>query len=578
MLVYVMMIVTIGLPSVGMIMYFLPTMAAPLYYGTPENNWAQIIVKHIPPWLMPSDPNPNTPINEAVEYFFTGLPKGVAVPWASWTKPFLAFLVFSAVLYFIYFCLAIILRKQWVENERLSFPLVQFPEEIVKDSENNVIAPFFKNKLMWLGFAIPFLIHSYNIITAFVPSLSKIQLTFISLNFLFTEPPWTAMKELYVSIFFSVIGFSFLLPLEVSFSLWFFFLLNAKVQYALGSALGLNPAPGGQFMQFEQFGAYIVMIAMSIYYARKHLKDVVKTVFSRGKEDGLTNKIAFFGLISGVILITYMLSKVGVNPVYGLFTVLIFIVIIVILSRIVAEGGLYYVQQNFMPSGIISSVAGTSGLSPQTITMGGLFNWVYVMDLRVHPLPFINDGLKIAHDLKINRKKILVVMAGAILLGFIVSFTSFLFISYKYGGNNMSMGEGGWWTYNGGPTSVYTGLQNDLQTPKPATPLQFGVFSALGGLGIIIIMFMRQRFGWWPFHPVGYLMGFCSDYGPMWRLWFSVFLGWLIKASAVTYLGGSIYKKLRPIFLGFIVSEVFLAFIIAVLQMVLSREIYSFFP
>ena len=40
----------------------------------------------------------------------------------------------------------VILRKQWIERERLIFPLAQLPLEMTKKS-------FFKNKLMWLGFA-----------------------------------------------------------------------------------------------------------------------------------------------------------------------------------------------------------------------------------------------------------------------------------------------------------------------------------------------------------------------------------------------------------------------------------------
>lgn len=222
MVIYVMMIVVVGVPSIGFVTYIFPTITGLNYYATLENKWEELIIKNIPKWLLPKDPNPSTPVNEAIECFYEGLPKGVSIPWSSWINVIAVFFVFSLVIYFIYFCLAIILRKQWLENERLSFPLVQLPEEIIKDSDSSLIPPFFKSKIMWIGFLIPFLLHSYNILSFFIPTLEKIQLRNIYLDFLFTEAPWNAMRFFAVSIYFSVIGFSFLLPVDVSFSYGFF--------------------------------------------------------------------------------------------------------------------------------------------------------------------------------------------------------------------------------------------------------------------------------------------------------------------------------------------------------------------
>lgn len=177
-------------------------------------------------------------------------------------------------------------------------------------------------------------------------------------------------------------------------------------------------------MQYEQFGAYLVLIIFSIWYARKHLKNIIRSIFKKSNnlEDSITYKIAFFGLIAGTITLIFLLSKIGISPIYGFFTIIIFIIIVVVLSKIVAEGGVYYAQQNFVPYGIINSVTGTSSLSPQTLTSGGLFNWIYILDLRTLPLPFINDGYKIAHDIGIDKRKITVVMVVAVIIGLIVSF------------------------------------------------------------------------------------------------------------------------------------------------------------
>ena len=38
-------------------------------------------------------------------------------------------------------------------------------------------------------------------------------------------------------------------------------------------------------------------------------------------------------------------------------------------------------------------------------------------------------------------------------------------------------------------------------------------------------------------------------------IWFSIFLGWLIKVSVTGLLGGGAYRKVRPFFLGMILGE-----------------------
>lgn len=56
----------------------------------------------------------------------------------------------------------------------------------------------------------------------------------------------------------------------------------------------------------------------------------------------------------------------------------------------------------------------------------------------------------------------------------------------------------------------------------------------------------------WPIHPVGIL--FCQfSIGNL--IWFSVFLGWLIKVGVTGLFGGGAYRKARPVFLGLIFGE-----------------------
>ena len=50
----------------------------------------------------------------------------------------------------------VIFRKQWIRHEKLSYPLAQIPIEVTEGlSPGSLFSSFFKNKIMWIGFAIP---------------------------------------------------------------------------------------------------------------------------------------------------------------------------------------------------------------------------------------------------------------------------------------------------------------------------------------------------------------------------------------------------------------------------------------
>jgi len=73
---------------------------------------------------------------------------------------------------------------------------------------------------------------------------------------------------------------------------------------------------------------------------------------------------------------------------------------------------------------------------------------------------------------------------------------------------------------------------------------------------MFLLMFMRERFIWWPLHPIGFAIG---SVWLMDRLWFSIFLAWIIKFMILRYGGPQIYLRSRYFFLGLIVGQYFAA-------------------
>jgi hypothetical protein len=75
---------------------------------------------------------------------------------------------------------------------------------------------------------------------------------------------------------------------------------------------------------------------------------------------------------------------------------------------------------------------------------------------------------------------------------------------------------------------------------------------AIGFIGTALLEFFSLRFASWPLLPVGYVTAYGAFMG---NVWFSVFIGWLLKVMVVRFGGSSLYTKARPLFVGIIFGE-----------------------
>ena len=120
-LIYVMWIVATAIPEYGLTSFLLTDITALIYYATPENGWRELILPFVPEWIIPHrEPGP-------IGHFYEGAPHGVALPWKLWLRPLAFWIPFVLALYLTMIAVAVILRKQWIERERLVFPLAQLP-------------------------------------------------------------------------------------------------------------------------------------------------------------------------------------------------------------------------------------------------------------------------------------------------------------------------------------------------------------------------------------------------------------------------------------------------------------------
>tara|TARA_Y100000588_G_scaffold355834_1_gene411451 strand:- start:394 stop:753 length:360 start_codon:yes stop_codon:yes gene_type:complete len=79
------------------------------------------------------------------------------------------------------------------------------------------------------------------------------------------------------------------------------------------------------------------------------------------------------------------------------------------------------------------------------------------------------------------------------------------------------------------------------------------LFMGIGGAIMVLLMWMRQSFLWWPLHPLGYAISANWKTG---HIFCSALVAWGLKLLILRFGGAKQYQNLKPFFLGLILGEI----------------------
>ncbi len=542
--IWIMLIVAVGIPSMGFLQFLLPCLTAVFYFASPDNEWAETLHTYIPKWLVVSDAT-------AVTDFYEGIGQAESVPWGVWIKPLCIWTLFILIFYFTTFCFSIVFRKQWTERERFAFPLIQIPLELVAEpSQGAIFNSFFKTRLLWFGMLIPIIVHFINGLHSYIPSVPEIPRIF-NIHRAFQDKPWYTLSwwpAVRIVIYFSVIGIAALLTLEVSFSLWFFFLIF-KLQYIIMNVLGWGISPWISCSR-QVMGGYLVFVPAVFWVGREHIADIFRKAFiSRSRIDDsrepLSYRTAAFGFILGFVALVSLCSVAGISLWVSTIVMVAVFITSVVLSWMVVNGGLLLVQAPFFPSEYIQITAGSSVINPRSLAVLS-FQRGFLRDWGEFMMPNFLHSFRSSEEVRLSYKKLFPVIMLSIVVAIIVSSYASLGLIYHKGALYLQR-----WVYVNAPRNYFQNISALIQYPVDTEWNQ--VYSMLAGGGVtFFLLWMRQRFVWWSLHPIGYLLG--ATYPPF-QLWSSICIGWFIKYSMLKFGGVSGYRKLRPFCLGLIFGE-----------------------
>ena len=351
-------------------------------FATPENDWEALLFHHLPEWLVVKDPKAVNDFYEGGVNFFT---EGY---FQYWIVPILSWSLVIFLLMLIFLCLTSIIRKQWIENEKLAYPIIQIPLEITTNRR------IFTNRLLWLGFSIAMGINLLNGLQFFYPVLPEIPVRKYNLNIYFTQKPWSAMGSTPLRFHPYIIGFSFILPLDLAFSCTFFYVLK-KVQLLFGSAVGVSSLPGYPFLGEQGAGALLALLAIACWHGRKHFASVVSQVIRPDRDasrtEALSPRAAVVTLGICLLLLAVFCVRSGMTLWAFAIFIGVYLLIVVGLTRMRAElGPPIHAIGYLTPQYMIISLLGTRRLRAGNLTMLSLMNWLSgasYASFRTHPMP-----------------------------------------------------------------------------------------------------------------------------------------------------------------------------------------------
>ena len=544
--VFIMAMMAAVVPTEGYIEHMIPKIVSGYYYATPENQWTELIHPHMKPWIAPQDP-------AVVRYFFEGLPAEMPLPWSAWVRPLFFWTIFFLLLCFVMVCAMVILRRQWVDNERLVYPLVQLPLEMIRErGADGAARPFFKQPLMWAGFAIPFTILGINALHSYYNFVPAIVLQ--SGISLFRNTVGVSF-----AISFMTLGFSYFVNLQVLAGIWFFFIF-VVIHRGIFNVLGIEmhqqlpdySAPDA-ITAHEGMGAMIAFVLFILWIARGHLGDVFKKAFTGDpqvddSQEMLSYRTAVFGMLSGLVALGVCLNMSGLPAWLVPWFLFVVFVLFIGLSRFVAEAGLATIRTPLYPQAFVTSSVGTTHLDIEGLVALGLsYSWVF--KLRIFAMVACANALKIESVVEIGgTRRGLFAAIGLTLVVSLVGSTWFLLDqAYTYGGINLNQMFFG--RHIEGPYATILMWMNN------PSGVNWGgwFYTALGAAFMVLLMLARHYFLWWPLNPIGFPVAI-TFVGA--QIWWSVFLIWVFKNLILKYGGPGIYRGLQPFFLGLILGNV----------------------
>ena len=584
----------------GLVHPLLSSLAGPTYFAR-SGAVKMAVAQHLPAWLAITDAR-------AARQFYEGY--GMPVPWSVWKWPLLAWSLFLLPFLTANICLCALFERVWVRHERLAFPLVALPLEGFPPA-NAPDGQAFRSAFA-AGLAFPLLLHGFGVAHVYVPSIPCFAF-YNDISTLAANSPWTAIRPLYLNIYPLLIGLTFLAPADVTFSVWFFLVLN-KLEMAFAVVSGWSDgATGGTqstppYIEEQSAGAFLALAALLVWNARAHLQRIALSALGLRSREAQSGRLAtetslkldtaglrrtsghleaeeanarrlrplFWGFVAGILGLLAWCVGTGLPLWFSALFFGFYFAVALVLSRLMAEGGVSWILAPILPDKLIFSLLGSAALAPIALTRL-MLHVQHLRDTRQMLLPAAFEAGKLRDSAGMDLRRFYALLLGGVVIALIVGVSSGLPLFYRYGALSLAPNSDGlMMSASVVPTSAVNQLGSRMLTPVKPSAAPAGAL-AFGAALTWALFAARMRFLGWPLHPLGYALTGTLQLGYANKMLFSIAFGWLLKTLTLRFGGQRGFRLLRGAALGLIVGDLLMGGVLKLLDALLGPSGYAIF-
>ncbi len=485
------------------------------------------------------------------------------LPWAAWVAPMASWGMLIMAMWLMMLGLGGVVYPQWRDKERLPFPLLNVYHALIGESDDEqkrALPAIFYSNVFWIGCVVVFLIHALRGLSIFtgggVPSFPLSW----NLSEYYTDGLMrhASLPLRFQAIFFAVVGVAYFIPSRYAVSIWAW-----VVGYAWYITLGNAYIPGYRAGQSggQAFGALLAIAGWVLWLGRSHWVLVGQAMFGRAEnsEENRRNAIAGWMFVIGSVGIALWLIWAGAPIWWSVLAMFVCIIVGLLMARIVAETGVPVLWLGRFSIGGVTAFFPLAWQSPFILFMVSVFNPLLTRATAVSASVISTLAMGLDTDAQPRRQSRMLI-GGLIVLaiGFVVCGAVHLRMGYS----SIDIST----EAKGGISAVNQWARVDRIEYSFFTEARRDQFTGFGIAGALL--YACSRFPAWPIHPVGILFVRWSI-GNL--LWFSIFLGWLVKTFITRLFGGGAYRKARPLFLGLIIGELLAIIVWALVPVVMIQ-------
>jgi len=530
------------------------------------------------------------------------------IDWSAWRAPLLFWGVLAVLMGLASLCLAMIVHPQWSRRELLPYPIARFINEMIKPGQGRLLPQVATQKLFWGAFVAVMALHLLNGLGSWFPGLPTLPvfLDMRPLRELFPGmskiPGFTEFLK--GQLFLTVIAFAFFLDRSVSLSLGLSslaFAAFAAAFVAAGVQIDSQYLADGR-SNLLRFGSYLGAAFLIAYNGRHFYLSLTRAALTGGRPGPVPRYSIWAGRVLVVLLVAMVvwLSSAGFDWWLAAAAVLLALLMFLVIGRIVAETGMFFIQPYWMPVAILTAFFGFDAIGPTAYLCLALFSTMIVGDTRTALIGNLLNGFQVvdkapADDAASGSRSTLPALASAdaesssarpapatarhrigratpwlltmLIVGFFVAGLTTMYVQHRYSVMNtdpftremlpsmpfdQAVGLAGESAARGNLTASVG--RDGLEVLRAIEwNHEAFVWAGLGLALFVICSSARLRLTWWPIHPVLFLVWGTF---PASRFAFSFFIGWMIKSLVTAFGGLRAYQALIPLMVGVIAAEV----------------------